>query len=333
MKTFNIGKLYDQLGISVNNMPYSTETHWQQNVDPAFREDVNFLIDHVEETHKLVVGEISVSPIQSTTGGKVDLKDVTFIIPIRIDSKDRLENFHTTFDYLTQNLDTNIIIYESSSNSEIGDMLNGKATYIFEKNDSPIFHRTRYLNYMLNMVKTPITVNYDIDVLLPIDSYVTARDRIIKDEMELVYPYCCGNYQHQVNNNGRNNVKNGKSLENLENSDFEGISSPSKYGHCQFFNTYAYKKYGWENEYFISYGPEDSERYHRFVKLGCKVEHLNNRIVYHLEHERGKNSSCENPYCSKNEMLYAILQQFTKTQLTNYYNSVEYTSKYVTYEY
>jgi len=333
MKSINIGKLYDKMGISVNNMPYSTEKNWQQNVDPAFREDVNFLIDRVEETQKLVVGEICVSPIQSTTGGKVDLKDVTFIIPIKIDSKDRLENFHTTFDYLTRNLDTNIIIYESSSNSEIGDMLDGKATYIFEKNDSLIFHRTRYLNYMLNMVKTPITVNYDIDVLLPIDSYVTARDHIIKDEMELVYPYCRGNYQHQVNNNGRNNVKNGKSLENLENSDFVGKSSPSEYGHCQFFNTYAYKKYGWENEYFISYGPEDSERYHRFIKLGCKVEHLNNRIIYHLEHERGNNSSHENPYFSKNTMLYDILQQFTKTQLTNYYNSVEYTSKYVTHEY
>lgn len=333
MKSYNITKLYSDIKILSKNMESQSEKQWRRNADPALLKKLQENTLDVKEISVLPtpsVGEISVSTIHSTTGGKVNLKDVTFIIPIKIDSNDRLENFYTTFEYLTQNLDTNIIIYESDSKSQIGDKLNGKATYIFEKNDGAIFHRTRYLNHMLNMVKTPVTVNYDIDVLLPIDSYVAARDRIIKDELELVYPYCYGDCQHRVNHTGRNSVKNGKSLENLENSDFQEKSFLSWYGHCQFFNTDAYKKYGWENEHFISYGPEDLERYHRFIKLDRKVEHLDNRIVYHLEHERGNNSSKENIYFYQNERLYNVLQSFTKTQLIDYYNSVEYISKYIT---
>ena len=46
---------------------------------------------------------------------KIDLKDVTFIIPIRIDSDDRKRNIDLVVSYLLTHFNTNVIIKESSS--------------------------------------------------------------------------------------------------------------------------------------------------------------------------------------------------------------------------
>lgn len=48
---------------------------------------------------------------------KIDLKDATFIIPIRIESTDRLRNVITTMAFLLENFDTNIIIKEVDDES------------------------------------------------------------------------------------------------------------------------------------------------------------------------------------------------------------------------
>ena len=44
---------------------------------------------------------------------KTDLTDVTFIIPVKIDSDDRRRNLKITLSYLQRNFDTNIIVCES----------------------------------------------------------------------------------------------------------------------------------------------------------------------------------------------------------------------------
>ena len=46
---------------------------------------------------------------------KINLSEATFIIPIRIESPDRLRNVITTTAFLVENFDTNIIIKEVDS--------------------------------------------------------------------------------------------------------------------------------------------------------------------------------------------------------------------------
>ena len=48
---------------------------------------------------------------------KRDLKDCTFIIPIRIESTDRMRNVITILCYLNSNFDTNIIVKEVDKES------------------------------------------------------------------------------------------------------------------------------------------------------------------------------------------------------------------------
>ena len=57
---------------------------------------------------------------------RADLSQATFIIPIRIESSDRLRNVITTTAFLLENFDTNIIIQEVDKQS------------VFEKEALPI---------------------------------------------------------------------------------------------------------------------------------------------------------------------------------------------------
>ena len=44
---------------------------------------------------------------------KYDLTDITFTIPVRIDSHQRHDNLNYILNYLKNNFETNIIVYEN----------------------------------------------------------------------------------------------------------------------------------------------------------------------------------------------------------------------------
>ena len=270
----------------------------------------------------VTIGEILIhKSAEKLTNGLISLEDATFIIPIRIDGDDRLENFKIAYKYLRETFKTNIIIYESGPKSNLEKLIENDTTYFFEKNDCQTFHRTRYLNFMLNIVNTPVTVNYDIDVILKPESYILATKNIM-DGQSLVFPYEFGFNQFAISKEAKENF-NSNSL-NILNSE----KTYTKFGFCQFFDTNCYKKCGGENENFISYGPEDIERYYRFNALANKVGYLKNHNVYHMEHQRGPNSSVFNPFYDQNVLLLKNIRKLSKNQLIDYYKNADYIKKY-----
>ena len=266
----------------------------------------------------------------------IDLSNATFIIPIRIESQDRLRNVITTIAFLLENFDTNIIIKEVDSSSIfqkdalpiLKDILDVEVniTHIFEKNNQPLFHRQKVLNEMIAMCKTDIVVNYDCDVLLPIDSYRKAYDSILENICDIVYPYGQGMYQQQV-----------KATDEivshfLQTKDFDYLEKHSNlhtsdFGWVQFFNRQVYIDGGMENENFKSYAPEDKERFYRFTTLGYNVGRIDD-VVYHLEHTRGHNSWISNPYMDSNMEEGKMLQTMNKEQLLEYYSKQSYLKNY-----
>ena len=122
---------------------------------------------------------------------KYNFKDVTFIIALTIDTYDRLDNINITVRYLLKNLITNIIIIESGHKSykdEFKFDLNN-VNYYFLKDNTEIFYRSKLFNFALKHVNTPITVLYDADIILPLNSYLTARHKIINECYDLFLPF------------------------------------------------------------------------------------------------------------------------------------------------
>ena len=272
---------------------------------------------------------------------KIDLTKATFIIPLRIESPDRMRNIITILCFLLDNFDTKIIVKEVDKTSifrenvlpqlkeYFDDMSN--LTHIFEESEDSVFYRMHILNEMLSLSKSDVVINYDCDVLLPIDSYVNAYESIINGESDVVYPFGNGNYQKQI-------FSNDELVSDFLSNDFDfsilekkSNISTSDFGWVQFFNRQVYIDGGMENENFRGSSPEDKERFFRFATLGYNVNRVNN-YIYHLEHSRGQNSwpnSVQgNPYMQDNFSLWEKLQTMNKEQLKNYYSSQDYLKKY-----
>jgi hypothetical protein len=269
---------------------------------------------------------------------QIDLTNATFIMPLRIESQDRLRNIVMSLAYLLNNFKTNVIIQEVDSESkfqnyaadELEKLVNDLSpiTLIYEENADPIFHRTRILNDMLMDATTDVVINYDTDVIFPIESYVSAYNMILKDEYDLVYPYAQGTYQHKVNMDQDliNKFINSSFSEKTLRSNPSNEVSTSDYGWAQFFKRQSYIDGGMENENFVSYGYEDNERPVRFEKLGYKVGRVDG-IIYHMEHARTMNSWFTNPYINNNKNLYETLKDMNSEDLKNYYQNADYVRK------
>lgn len=267
----------------------------------------------------------------------IDLTDATFIIPLRIDSQDRLRNIITSLCYLYSNFVTNVIIKEASDEPtfathalpQIKDFC-GEDFVILDyehiKTNSPVFHRQKIINQMLDQVQTKVTVNYDCDVLLPLKSYEESVELILNDDADVVYPYGDGLYQKQV-------FADDELVSAFLNSkfDFEVFEGKTryfdaKYGFVQFFNTESYIEGGGENENFVAYAPEDVERHYRFKTLDYKIQRLDN-LIYHLEHIRTPNSWFSNPHRQQNEVEWGKVSQMNKEQLLDYVKNGNYFKK------
>ncbi len=269
---------------------------------------------------------------------KINLSEATFIIPIRIESPDRLRNVVTTTAFLMENFDTNIIIKEVDNEpvfqrdalpllEEILDFnIWENFNYIFERSDDPLFHRQRVLNEMIMEADTHIVVNYDCDAILPLESYELAYKGIMDGVYDIVYPYGSGEYQKQV---AATDVTVSQFLETGDYEFLDAVSniSTSDFGWAQFFKRSTYIQGGMENENFKAYAPEDKERYYRFVTLGYSVGRLNN-YVYHLEHARGENSWFNNPHMQGNNAEWEKIKTMSKDNLLQYYSEQEYLNKY-----
>tara|TARA_R100001015_G_C4630648_1_gene192463 strand:- start:2408 stop:3280 length:873 start_codon:yes stop_codon:yes gene_type:complete len=283
----------------------------------------------------------------------IDLRNVTFIIPLRIDTDDRLRNIVLTTSFLLNTFDCKVIIKESDEMSKfnawakpliesISDTTNLR--YIFEENYDEHFHRTRLLNDMVMETTTDIVVNYDSDIILPITSYTQAKEMLDSRKHDLVYPYRFGEYGERKvilktvveDENDLNSLLDfplikkfisGFNPEVLDESYVyaENVNGMgwSEYGMCQFFNTKAYKDGYLENENFIAYAPEDVERHHRWNMLGYNIGRVDNH-AYHMEHKRTQNSWFNNPFMHKNNSLWETLKSFSEEEIHEYYQNQTY---------
>ena len=273
-----------------------------------------------------------------------DLKNTTFIIPLKIDANDRKNNLYINLNYLNFHFKTNVIIYEQGhfiyeNEIEMREKfpnLNFKFLFDLEKNN-PVFHRTKYLNAMLDIVETPVVCNYDVDVIFDKEIYKKCENLISSNQLDMIYPYCRGFFQIEIMKHVDiksflqkpfllNILKDQEqTIEYFHEKPFH--IKYAEYGQAVFFNTSVYKEAGGENENFISWGPEDQERHHRFKKLNYKTCWLSN-FIYHFEHDRDLNSGNLNPYLSTNNNLFETLKNMNKNELISYYKNQNYYKKY-----
>jgi len=227
---------------------------------------------------------------------KYDLKDTTFIIPVRLDTVIRLENLFLTVDHIQEKLQTHIVILEASpyNNGIIQHNLKDRVTYQFVEDKDPIFHRTKYLNLMTMNVKTDFTAIWDADIIIDHDQILDALCNLRQNLCDIAYPYA-GDF-YDMSDLLRNHFFVHRDLEFLNANrgkmqlmyNVEGIIGAL--GGAIIVKTDQYRLSGMENEAFYGWGLEDGERYYRWLSFDFKI-YRSKGCLFHLTHPRDSNGS------------------------------------------
>ncbi len=235
--------------------------------------------------------------------------DATFIIPVKWDSPDREENFNLCVKTLKNDFDCEILV------GEIGDRFKGDFKKLVF--DYPKFHRTKILNILAKQI-TGIFINFDADVIIPpMQIYISVEK--IKQGADMVYPYD-GRFA-RVQRKFYQPVLRFLDCGVLSKHSFEGTRAHElkSYGGAVVFNRESFFKGGAENERFISYAPEDVERFERFTRLGFKVERVKG-VIYHMDHFISLDSYIHHQDYPNNEIELQRVRNLTNEELRDEFN-------------
>ncbi|KQM65222.1 hypothetical protein ASE74_10145 [Pedobacter sp. Leaf216] len=214
--------------------------------------------------------------------------DVTFIIPLRIESEDRLENASTILRYLRKNFNAKILVVEGDRYRKLTDFFIPEGVdYVFKKDSNPLFYRELYNNWMVLEAGTTLVIKYDCDVVIPADQIYRAVIEVRKGILQVCYPYD-GNFI---------NVRGALKKYFVEKLDLAPLhkylgdfqTAMPSFGGCCVLDRQAFINMGLDNPRFVGWGFEDQEINKRARILGYNLGRIKGPL-FHLHHKRGLNS-------------------------------------------
>lgn len=244
---------------------------------------------------------------------KIDMKDVTFCIPVRLDSYERSENLRVSREYILDNFDTTVLVGEQAPRQ-----IDYSILYEFPEG---FFYKTKLLNELYKLSQTPIIVSYDCDVIIPVEQLVAAANQI-KNGYDFVYPYDSNFYD--VNREYIPYLSSQR-FSDIPNDKIESLSTVS-YGGCCFFNKERYREAGYTNQNFKSWGLEDTEIWYRLMKLKYRLDRVPG-VLYHMNHPRGVDSSQANPFHVQNYAEIRKIEDVSEDDLKSYIQTWDWLEK------
>lgn len=339
------GVYYDARGnidIYVNN---KNKTQVLKDLLDTKEKRDNFINKDQERKHKLLdyyknafdnyttISDINLNHI---CNNKEDLTETTFVIPFFYDFQERLANLNTLVNFISKHFNTTIFIAEMGSTSYKDKLIlnyNPSIKYFFTKSDE-IFSRTAVTNFALQFVETSCVVINDVDCFTLPESYTKAQQMILFDNFKMLHPFSsppgCYNMLPKTVQNFVQRDYNISSI-NIKECNYNQLAGV---GGILFIDYNTYKLLGFENEYFISYSPEDMERIKRFRRLGLKTTEQVNEIyhnsnnkyfnspLFHMEHPRTPDSTIMHKYFQSNELLMYCLDQYDNDELIQYIHTI-----------
>lgn len=219
-----------------------------------------------------------------------DLKDVTLLIPLRVDSEERVSNLDALLEYLCRGAELQVLIMEAD---EVPRYFPKKkyphVGYWFVKDTDPVFYRTYYLNRLLEKVQTPFAGIWDTDVIVSFRQIADAVSALRKGEAVMSIPY--DGRVYAVPPLYSKEFRQSLDFDFLDRhiSDSVLLLGNLSVGGAILVNKETYWKAGGENEHFYGWGPEDFERVKRMEKLHLPV-YRSPGPLFHLYHPVGINS-------------------------------------------
>lgn len=223
---------------------------------------------------------------------KENLNDVTFLILVRLDSIQRLENLIVVVNLLHKYFNTHIRIREAATfNINIlTKVLNKSIIYEFVEDKDPVLYKTMHFNEMTRKVNTPYLAIWDADIIPDKKSIIEAVSQLRNGNYSIAYPYngVCLNISKVMRNLFFKKKDLRFLMKNLNKMDT--LYPDLLVGGAVFLNKNIYSSLGMENEHHYGWGNDDFDRYYRFLVSGYTIYRVN-KPLFHLMHPRGENST------------------------------------------
>ena len=216
--------------------------------------------------------------------------ELTIVIPVRMDSKEREENLRAILPYLISYTYATILVMEVDEEQKFFlKNTDKRIKYYFKKDTDVIFHYTRYRNELLIRSETNIVAIWDADVFLTV-SQLKAGIEWVKKGVTMCIPYDGRAFYLSPEDsiNARKNLY--RYINNCEEESLIPLLGRSSVGGVFIINKQRYLQAGGENENIYGWGPEDAERVKRMEILEEPVERVSGPL-FHLYHPRGISST------------------------------------------
>lgn len=251
------------------------------------------------------------------SGKKLDITNTTFTIPVFYDHPDRKQNLDLSVCLIQHYFDTNIIVQENKSKG-----LDHISEYVdYWQSDHEQFHRTKMLNEMASIAKTDIIINWDADVVIaPLQIWKAVQ--AIRNGADMIYPYD-GRFARIPRLVWFQKLQHWTDIGIVGDTKFNGMNSNDNFnsvGGAVVWNRTAFLKIGGENENFISFGAEDTERLIRAQTMEFQIDRIKGPL-YHINHWIGVNSSTRNPWFMHNRIEFEKVKDMNKEELSEYIES------------
>lgn len=245
--------------------------------------------------------------------------ELTIVIPVRIDSKERVDNIKSIVDFLLKNTFYIIIILEIDCEQKLHiDYFHERLVYYFKKDMNIIFHHTKYRNQLLHLAPTSIVAIWDADVFLNLSQIEKSIELIKEKRVTMCFPYDGRFFFLNPHDSvlARTNIYS--FIYNYREGMLVDMLGRPSVGGIFIVNKDQYLKAGGENENFYGWGPEDAERFKRMEILEEPVARTQGPL-FHLHHPRGINSTFGyNERDKKNVHELIKVCRMSKNQLKDY---------------
>lgn len=221
---------------------------------------------------------------------KINLMDVDFIIPIRIDTIERIENLRATVENLANRFHTNIYVLEASkyNNHIVENILPKDVSYSFYEDWDPIFHRTKYLNILAKKGIAQYIAIWDADIIISEQQILVATMRLRNNAADVAFPYD-GHFYDTTEIIRTVYLESNEFSVLTENIDKMILPYGADMGGgAIIIRRDKYNESGGEDETFYGWGPEDWNRIEKWKTLNYRIDKVRGSL-FHLSHPRDLN--------------------------------------------
>ncbi len=243
---------------------------------------------------------------------------LTIVIPVRIDTDDRKNNLKAVLTWMQQT-GCRILVLEADNTPLLKSIVAAysQVEYLFVEDNDHIFHRTKYINTLLQYATSRYVAVWDADVIVHPSQVAQTIEKMEKDNYVLGYPYS-GKF-YMLNEDQSVRFRKDFNLSALHPKSLTSLMGRPACGGVYIVDRKAYLSIGGENEKFKGWGPEDAERLRRTQIMGLKAGWLSGKPLYHLHHKRNPHDLSDS-----NPNLLAMRKEFireccmTQDEMANY---------------